>query len=149
MRHLFESPLPRGPGPLTTIVVAGDPLEDARLLLASALTCVGYVVRLASTGDELLQEAHAEGVSLVIAEVDLTCADGPCAVEALKRTPDLRHIPVLAYAAATRVISETRALSSGADRFLGDHANLSDVFEVIALLHQSAPIARREVGAVR
>ena len=149
MRHLFEFPLPRGPSALTTIVVAGDPLEDARFLLASALTCVGYDVRLAGTGDELLHEARADDVSLVIAEVDLTCADGPCAIEALKRTPELRHIPVLAYAAATRVISEARALSSGADRFLGDHANLGDVFEVIALLRQSASIARREVGAVR
>ena len=149
MRHPFESRLTRASAPLTTIVVAGDPVEDARVLLASALTHAGYDVRLAATGDELLREAQADDVSLVIAEVDLTCADGPCAIEALKRTPDIRHIPVLAYAPATRVISEARALSSGADRFLGSPANLSGVFEVIALLRQSAPIARREAHAVR
>jgi CheY-like chemotaxis protein len=147
MSHPFESRLPRGPAPINTIVVAGNPVEDARLVLASALTYVGYCLRLAATGDELLREARADGVSLVIAEVDLTCADGPCAIEALKRTPELRHIPVLAYAAPTRVISEARALSSGADRFLGDPANMSGVFEVIALMRQSASIARREACA--
>jgi CheY-like chemotaxis protein len=148
LRYPLESRLPRDPAPLSTIVVAGDPVEDARVILASALTYAGYCVRLAGTGDELLLEARAEGVSLVIAEVDLTCADGPCAIEAMKGTPELRHIPVLAYAASTRVISEARALSSGADRFLGDPANLNGVFEVMALLPQSAPSAAREAHAV-
>ena len=59
MRHPFESRLTRGPAPLSTVVVAGDPDEDARLILASGLTYAGYRVRLAGTGDELLREARA------------------------------------------------------------------------------------------
>jgi CheY-like chemotaxis protein len=149
MRHPFEPRQPRGPVPLGTIVVAGDPDEDARLVLASALTYAGYRLRLAGTGDELLREARAEDVSLVIAEVDCPCTDGPCAIEVLKRTPALRHIPVLAYAARARVISEARALSSGADRFVGDPANLSGVFEVVAALRQPATAADRAARAVR
>jgi CheY-like chemotaxis protein len=138
MRHPFESRLTRGPSPLSIIVVAGDPDEDACLVLASALRYAGYRLRLAGTGDELLREARAEDVGLVIAEVDTACADGPCAIEVLKHTPELRHIPVLAYSDPARVISEARALSSGADRFVGDPAHLSNVFEVIALMRQCA-----------
>jgi CheY-like chemotaxis protein len=138
MRHPFESRLTRGPAPLSTIVVAGDPDEDARLILASGLTYAGYRLRLAATGDEVLREARADDVSLVIAEVDLPCADGPCAIEVLKRTPELWHIPVLAYAASTRVVGEARALASGADRFLGDPAHLSGVFDVVASMHEQA-----------
>ena len=51
MRYPFESRLTRGPAPLSTIVVAGDPNEDARLILASGLTYAGYRLRLAGTGD--------------------------------------------------------------------------------------------------
>ena len=138
MRHPFESRLTRGPAPLSTIVVAGDPAEDARLILASGLTYAGYRIRLAGTGDELLREARADDVSLVIAEVDLRCTEGPCAIEVLKRTPALRHIPVLAYSAPARAVGEARALSSGADRFLGDPAHLSGVFDVVASMHEPA-----------
>jgi CheY-like chemotaxis protein len=140
MRHLFESRLTRGASPLSTIVVAGHPDQDARLILAAGLTYAGYRLRLAGTGDDLLREARSEDVSLIIAEVGLPCADGPCTIEVLKRTPELRHIPVLAYSASARVVSEARALSSGADRFLGDPTRLSDVFDVVASMH--APAAR-------
>jgi CheY-like chemotaxis protein len=143
MRHPFESRLTRGPAPLSTIVVAGDPDEDARLILASGLTYAGYHLRLAGSGDELLREARADDVSLVIAEVELPCTEGPCAIEVLKRTPELWHIPVLAYSAPARVVSEVRALSSGADRFLGDPAHLSSVFDVVASMHvQAARVAQ-------
>jgi two-component system cell cycle response regulator DivK len=138
MRQPFESRLTRGPARLSTIVVAGDPDEDARLILASALTYAGYCLRLAGSGDELLREARADDVSLVIAEVELPCAQGPCAIEVLKRTPELRHIPVLAYSAPARVVSEVRALSSGADRFLGDPAQLGGVFDAVASMHGRA-----------
>jgi CheY-like chemotaxis protein len=138
MRHPFESRLTRGPAPLSTIVVAGNPDEDARLILASGLTYAGYRLRLASTGDELLREARSDDVSLIIAEVGLPCAEGRCAIEALKRTPELRHIPVLAYSSPTRPVAEARALSSGADRFVGDPAHLSGVFDIVASMHEPA-----------
>jgi CheY-like chemotaxis protein len=138
VRHLFESRLTRGAAPLSTIVVAGNPDEDARLILAAGLTYAGYCLRLAGTGDELLREARAEDVSLVIAEVGLPCSDGHCAIEVLKRTPELRHIPVLAYAAPARVISAARALASGADGFVGDPAHLSGVFDIVASMHEPA-----------
>ncbi len=137
MRHPFVSRLTRGPAPLSTIVVAGDPDEDARLILASGLTYAGYRVRLAGTGDELLREARREDVSLVIAEVGLPCAEGPCTIEALKRTHELRHIPVLAYSAPARALDEARALASGADGFLADPAHLTGVFDVVASMHVS------------
>ena len=149
MRQSFESRLTRAFLPFRTILVAGDAADDGRLILAAGLTYAGYGVRLADTGDDMLRQASADGVSLVVAEVDLTCADGPCAIEILKRTPELRHIPVLAYAARTRVVSEARALSSGADRFVGDVANLSGVFEVLTLMRHSAPVADREARAAR
>ncbi len=147
MRHPFESRLTRGPAPLSTIVVAGDPDEDARLILASGLTYAGYRVRLAGTGDELLREARSEDVSLVIAEVGLPCAEGPCTIEALKHAPELRHIPVLAYSAPARAVDEARALSSGADRFLADPTHLSDLFDVVASMH--VPPSRRVESAGR
>jgi CheY-like chemotaxis protein len=147
MRHPFESRFTRGPAPLSTIVVAGNPDEDARLILASGLTYAGYRLRLAGTGDELLREARADDVSLVIADVGLPCAEGPCAIEVLKRTPGLRHIPVLAYSAPARAVSEARALSSGADRFLPDPAHLSGVFDIVASMHE--PAARAAAGGRR
>jgi CheY-like chemotaxis protein len=147
VRHPYESHLTRGPAPLSTIVVAGDPDEDARLILAAGLTYAGYRVRLASTGDELLREARSEDVSLIIAEVDLPCAEGPCAIAVLKRTPELQHIPVLAYSAPARVVGEARALLSGADRFVGDPAHLSGVFDIVAAMH--ATVAEELEGAGR
>src|SRR5918992_4056355 len=62
MRRPFEPRLTRAPAPLSRGVVAGDPEEDARLILASGLTYTGYRVRLAGTGDELLREARGGSV---------------------------------------------------------------------------------------
>jgi CheY-like chemotaxis protein len=146
MRHPFESRLRRGTAPLSTIVVAGNPDEDARLILASGLTYAGYRLRLASTGDELLREARSEDVSLIIAEVGLPCAEGRCAIEALERTPELRDIPVLAYSSPTRPVAEARALAAGADRFLGDPAHLSGVFDIVASMHEPAARAAEAGG---
>lgn len=140
MRHPFESRLTRGTAPLSTIVVAGNPDEDARLILAAGLTYAGYRLRLASTGDELLREARGEDVSLIIAEVGMACAEGSCAVVAIKQSIELRQIPVLVYAAPARPVSEVRALAAGADRFLENPAHLSGVFDVVASMH--APAAR-------
>ena len=145
MPHPFESRLARGI-PLDTIVVAGDPDEDSRLILASGLTYAGYRLRLASTGDELLREARGENVGLIIAEVGLPCLDGPCSIEVLKRTPELRHIPILAYSAPERVVSEARALSSGADRFVGNPTHLSSLFEIVASMDPPVP-TRPETAA--
>lgn len=147
MRPSFESRLTRGPAPLTTIVVAGDADNDARLILASVLTHAGYRLRLAASGDELLREARADDVSLVIAEVGFSCSEGACAIEALKSDPLYRHIPVLAYSVPGRVVSETRALSSGADRFLGDPARLSDVLEAVASMHEAAAAGHEAQGS--
>jgi len=141
MRHPPDSRLAGGPASLSTIVVAGDPDDDSRLILASGLTYAGYRVRLAGTGDELLREARADDVSLVIAEIGLECADGPCAIEALKRTPEVESIPVLVYSRPGRVVGEARALASGADRFLGDPAHLREVFEMVASMREGQPVA--------
>jgi CheY-like chemotaxis protein len=138
MRHPFESRLTRGAAPLSTIVVAGNPDEDARLILAAGLTYAGYRLRLASTGDELIREARSGYISLVIAEVDMPCAEGRCAIVAMKQSLDLQHIPVLAYSAPARPVSEVRALAAGADRFLEDPAHLSGVFDIVASMH--APV---------
>ena len=138
MRQSFESRLTRASLRFRTILVAGDPADDGRLILAAGLTYAGYGVRLADTGDDMLREASADGVSLVVAEVDLTCADGPCAIEVLKRTPALRHIPVLAYSAPDRSISEARALSAGADHFVGDPVHLRGVLDVVATMEHPA-----------
>jgi CheY-like chemotaxis protein len=136
MRHPFESHLTSRPAPLSVVVVAGDPNEASRLILAARLTHGGYLLRLAGTGDDLLREARADDVGLVIAEVDLPCADGPCAIEVLKRTPELRHIPVLAYSARAQSVGEAQA--SGADQFLGDAAHLSGVVDVVASIYEPA-----------
>jgi CheY-like chemotaxis protein len=136
MRHPFEFQLTSRPAPLSVIVVAGDPDEAARVMLAARLTYGGYSLRLAATGDDLLREARADDVGLVIAEVDLPCADGPCAIEVLKRTPELRHIPVLAYSTRARSVGEARV--SAADQFLGDAAHLSGVVGVVASMPEPA-----------
>ncbi len=135
----FESRLTRGATPLATTIVAGDPTDDARLVLASGLTAAGYQVRVASTGDELLHEARSDDVGLIVAEVNLACTDGSCAIELLKGTAELRHIPILAYATSGRVVSEARALASGANRFVGDPCQLGAMFDIVASLLRPEP----------
>ena len=146
MRHPFESRLTRGAAPLSTIVVAGNPDEDARLILAAGLTYAGYRLRLASTGDELLREARRDDVSLIIAEVGMPYVDGSCAIVAIKQSLELRHIPVLVYSAPARPVSEVRALAAGADCFLRDPAHLSGVFDVVASMHAPAAYAAEVAG---
>ena len=140
MRHPFESRLTRGAAPLSTIVVAGSPDDDARLILAAGLTYAGYRLRLVGTGDALLVEARADDVSLVIAEIGLPCAEGECTIAVLKRTPELWGIPVLVYATAGSVVSEAQALATGGDRFVGDPTQLGNLFDIVASMHMPAAV---------
>jgi CheY-like chemotaxis protein len=147
MPYISSSTATRRRGSSDAIVIAGDPAEETRSTIGLALEYAGYHVRLVSTGDELLREARTGDVALIIAEVDLACAEGSCTIEALKRAPELHHIPVIAYSDLARVVSEARALSSGADQFLGDPSQLSAMFYIVGSLHASGqkPTGRSQI----
>lgn len=132
MRPRFKSELTHGPAPLHSIVLAGDPEEDSRLILLSALTHAGYRVRLAGTAQELFREALGDGVDLVICPIHLPAPRENCAIHALKRLPELRHIPVIGYSESPAPGDEALACSVGADAFLPDPANLVALFDTVA-----------------
>lgn len=138
MRPSFESRLTQGPATLSSVVIAGDPDGDARVVLAAALTSAGYRIRLADTGEALLREAMADDVNLALVDIDLLCSDGRSAVETFTSAHELREIPIVAFGGAPPSLAETRALASGADHFLRNPWELPMLFEVVASMRASA-----------
>jgi DNA-binding response OmpR family regulator len=148
MRPTFESRLTHGPVPLSSVLLAAARDEDARVIIAAALTSAGYRLRLTDSGDDLVREAMADDVSLAIVDMDLRCSDGRNAIETVKSRYTLRSIPILAFGGAPAAVAEADARKLGADGFLGSHSNLKNFLDVVAAMHKTGQ-QRRAALSVR
>jgi CheY-like chemotaxis protein len=133
MRPSYEARLTRGAPPSSIILLAGHSENEARRVLAAALAAAGYRVRVAETGDELLHDDLAD-VSLIVAQVQLPCRDGPCAIQLFSAHRGSTRVPVLAYSTHALPADEAWALAAGAQRFLRDPFDLLTIFDTIAAM---------------
>jgi PAS domain S-box-containing protein len=108
-------PAARFPGARILVV---DDFPDGREVSSTFLRHAGYEVTEAATGAQALARA-AEGVDLVILDVNLPDLDGFEVCRRLKADPATTAIPVVHLSAAHREIDDrVRGLESGADAYL-------------------------------
>lgn len=109
------APPPGGPPPV--LVIDGDPAGAATTL--GWLAGAGYPTAAEPDGDAVLRLVRAELMRLVVSELYVPCAEGPCVVAALKqeraRLPRLR---VLVHSRHTDAADDAWALAAGCDGVL-------------------------------
>ena len=106
----------------------------------------GYPTAAESDGDAVLRLVRAEAMRLVVSELYIPCAEGPCVVAALKT--DRRRLPrlrVLAFTRHTTPTDDARALAAGCDGVLHKPASADRLVREVRRLEGAAPL---EPGSV-
>ena len=92
--------------------------EDNRRILRDLLTSAGYEVIEATTGEEAVAAAQAQGPDLILMDIQLPGIDGYEATRRIKANPALRGIPVIAVTSYALSGDDARAFEAGCDAYV-------------------------------
>lgn len=112
--------------PLCVLVVDDD--EATRLLIADALTAEGYTVRAAASGPEAIRSVRRKRPDLILLDVNMPGVDGWQVLEELRGAAG-PQTPVVVMTAG--YLAQDRALSSGAQGYLGKPFEVQDLVEAV------------------
>ncbi|HEY2930670.1 MAG TPA: ATP-binding protein [Acidobacteriota bacterium] len=121
-------------------------VEDDEVLLqvmARQLGQEGISVRTATTGRQAIALALQSAPGLMVLDVGLPDGDGFDVVDALRREPVLKRIPLLVYTGRDLTAEQRGQLTLGATRFLTKSEATDEQFRslVVSLLHKSMETA--------
>jgi two-component system chemotaxis sensor kinase CheA len=108
----------RGPARRAPVVLVVDDSLTTRTLERGILEAHGYEVLVAVDGVEGLNRARAERPDVVVTDVQMPRLDGFGLVEALKRDPGTRAIPVVIVSSLDRREDRAKGLALGADAYV-------------------------------
>jgi adenylate cyclase len=123
---------------MAEILVVDDDL-GTRNMLAEALRADGHFVILASTAVRALKILEDNRtIELVLTDVIMPLLDGREFVATVRRDPSQSELPIIIMSATVGVAEISRALGSGASRFLAKPVRRAALYaEVDACLRQS------------
>jgi len=112
-----KAPRRRGAGTGYTVLVVDD---DPRIveLLQIALGAHGYKVISAGNGEEALRLSFSEQPDILILDVRLPRRSGYEVCRAIRREPELAHLPVIMVSALSDTEARLQGLERGADDYL-------------------------------
>jgi two-component system, chemotaxis family, chemotaxis protein CheY len=95
-------------------VLAVDDSASMRQMVNLTLTGAGHEVVHASDGIEALEYARANGVDLVLTDVNMPRMDGITLVRELRQLPDYRHTPMLMLTTESSTEKKMQGKAAGA-----------------------------------
>jgi len=100
-------------------ILVVDDNEDSRIILKKSLESVGYIVEVATNGEEAMKVAKESPPEMIITDILMPVMDGFNLCREWKKDDQLKEIPFIFYTATyTDSRDEELALSLGADRFI-------------------------------
>lgn len=102
---------------MTRILVVDD-RDDVRRAMAGLLADEGYEVFEASDGSQVSDRVRRHRPDLILLDIIMPVMDGFDVLEALKKDPRSKSIPVIVVSAASAGANVQRARALGADDFL-------------------------------
>ena len=99
----------------TILVVDDDP--GARLLVSSALEIAGFKVISAVDGPSALEQSKLDFIDCVVLDVVMPGMSGFDVCQAMRMSPDMRHVPILMQTSLDDMQSVQRAYTAGATDF--------------------------------
>lgn len=112
------------------LIVEDD--QDVGLLVQLLLNEQGYQTRIETQGDKALGTVGSFSPDLILLDVMLPGMDGIQICQALKGNRSFRKIPVVVLTALNRIADQERALSAGADDFIGKPFDTTRLIQKIA-----------------
>jgi CheY-like chemotaxis protein len=116
--------------PMNTIVVVDDTPEVA-MLMSRIFHRRGYEVCMLENGLDLIATMRDQMPALVLLDVSLPYRDGWSLVAEIRRTPEIKHIPVIAFSALATPEERQRMLAAGYTDCIGKPFVLSDVLVMV------------------
>jgi CheY-like chemotaxis protein len=125
----------------TPLVLIAHADPEAIAALATALAADGYPYLSTSDGDAACALARLPGVALVVSDLYLPAAGGPCLVRALRRdaTRAVREVPILVFTRRVTPDDCAWAMAEGGDAILGVPAPPASVVAAIRRMAGPAP----------
>jgi two-component system OmpR family response regulator len=111
--------------PLSVLIVDDD--EATRRMIADALVAEGYTVRAAASGPEAIRSVRRQRPDLILLDVNMPGVDGWQVLAELRAAGP--QTPVVVMTAG--YLAQDRALSSGAQGYLGKPFEVQDLVEAV------------------
>ena len=99
-------------------ILVVDDIESNRDLLARRLTADGHRVTVAAGGEQALEILQGQEFDLVLLDLMMPGLSGFDVLQRLKKSSDLRDIPVIMISALDETDSVVRCIEAGADDYL-------------------------------
>jgi DNA-binding response OmpR family regulator len=123
-------------------VLVVEDADDIRLLLVDLLDVMGHTVTEVADGLSGVREAIRHPPDLIILDLMMPTASGDSALQFIRGTPQIAHLPVLVLSAHVDV--EAIATRYGADAWLSKPVEMKTLREKITELLQRAAPAKPE-----
>ena len=122
-------------GPRRKVLVVDD-VADNRAIIAEVLGELGFDMMEAVNGVEALEKAQAWQPDLILMDVLMPGMDGLEATRRLRRSPLLRHVPVIAISASVTEEDAKQCLAAGMNAFLPKPVDFGKLLpQIAAQLH--------------
>ena len=121
------SPEEREKDALGELILIVEDNETTLTLLRDVLGANGYRTLEASSAEDALTLARAEGPQLILMDVQLPGMDGLAALRALRAMPEMTATPVIAVTAFAMKDDRERLLSAGFDGYLEKPVNVREL----------------------
>jgi class 3 adenylate cyclase/CheY-like chemotaxis protein len=102
----------------TGLILVVDDNEGNRDVLSRRLLRDGYEVMLAETGRQALHMVMRYHFDIILLDIMMPEMDGIAVLSELKKSPELRHLPVVMISAVDEEESVVRCIQLGADDYL-------------------------------
>ena len=113
------------------LVLVVDDTANVRELIRVNLTLEGFVVRMASDGQEALDLVSELLPDLITMDVVMPRVDGLTAVIRLKTNPATASIPIVMVTARAQTADRDRARKAGVDAYLTKPFEPSELIETV------------------
>lgn len=123
-------------GERQNILVIDDKLEN-RLVLRNLLEPLGFEITLAENGLEGVNKASQLHPNIILLDLVMPVMTGFEAVQTIRQTPEIAHIPVVAVSASVFETEQTYSLEIGCNEFLPKPIETEKLF---AILEKYLPI---------
>jgi PAS domain S-box-containing protein len=119
------------PGQATCRVLIADDIEDNRQLLVQMLAPVGFEIRLATNGEEAIQEFEEWRPHLILMDFRMPLMDGWEAIRRIRAMAGGEDPKIIAVTASAMDENRQKLMEIGADDFIGKPFREAELFQKI------------------